>query len=198
MTIRERLSRRKRKAGLAAYGGFALFALGLFLDGSGRTWLIMAIPGIVVFVAATSGVRLAEVPSGMRRATPVALSRCPARFGSVRSVASTWTPSSTRRCEVTERTVLATTIRGYAASWAARDRGAWLRAFAPDAIQEDPVGVSRRSILTTCHGRRRRSLRARESVTKALRSHVVPAHWPSRSRGARGSYRAHSAPRGIT
>ena len=53
MTIRERISRRKRKAGLAAYGGFALFALGLFLDGSGRTWLIVAIPGIVVFVGAT-------------------------------------------------------------------------------------------------------------------------------------------------
>jgi len=53
LTIRERISRRKRKAGLAAYGGFALFALGLFLDGSGRTWLIMAIPGIVVFVGAT-------------------------------------------------------------------------------------------------------------------------------------------------
>jgi hypothetical protein len=53
LTIRERISRRKRKAGIAAYGGFALFVLGLFLDGSGQTWLIVAIPGIVVFVGAT-------------------------------------------------------------------------------------------------------------------------------------------------
>jgi steroid delta-isomerase len=37
--------------------------------------------------------------------------------------------------------MLETTIRAYASSWAARDRGAWLRTFAPDAIQEDPVGV---------------------------------------------------------
>src|SRR5882672_11819786 len=43
--------------------------------------------------------------------------------------------------EVTERTVLETVIRAYAASWAARDREAWLRTFATDATQEDPVGV---------------------------------------------------------
>jgi uncharacterized protein (TIGR02246 family) len=42
--------------------------------------------------------------------------------------------------EVTEETVLETTIRAYAAAWAARDREAWLRTFATDAIQEDPVG----------------------------------------------------------
>ena len=42
---------------------------------------------------------------------------------------------------MTERTVLDTTIRAYAASWAARDREAWLRTFATDATQEDPVGV---------------------------------------------------------
>jgi SnoaL-like protein/uncharacterized protein DUF1801 len=36
--------------------------------------------------------------------------------------------------------VLATTIRAYAAAWAARDREAWLRTFATDATQEDPVG----------------------------------------------------------
>jgi limonene-1,2-epoxide hydrolase len=42
---------------------------------------------------------------------------------------------------VTERTVLETMIRAYAASWAARDREAWLRTFATDATQEDPVGV---------------------------------------------------------
>jgi steroid delta-isomerase len=42
---------------------------------------------------------------------------------------------------VTERTVLETTIRAYAASWAARDREAWLRTFATGATQEDPVGV---------------------------------------------------------
>src|SRR6266404_1753376 len=43
--------------------------------------------------------------------------------------------------EVTERRVLDTVIRAYAASWAARDREAWLRTFATDATQEDPVGV---------------------------------------------------------
>jgi steroid delta-isomerase len=43
---------------------------------------------------------------------------------------------------VTERPVLETTIRAYAASWAARDREAWLRTFATNATQEDPVGVS--------------------------------------------------------
>jgi len=42
---------------------------------------------------------------------------------------------------VTERTVLETTILAYAASWAARDREAWLRTFATGATQEDPVGV---------------------------------------------------------
>ena len=42
---------------------------------------------------------------------------------------------------MTERTALETTIRAYAASWAARDREAWLRTFATDATQEDPVGV---------------------------------------------------------
>ncbi len=31
-------------------------------------------------------------------------------------------------------------IRAYAASWAARDREAWLRTVATDATQEDPVG----------------------------------------------------------
>jgi steroid delta-isomerase len=36
--------------------------------------------------------------------------------------------------------VLETTIRAYAAAWGARDREAWLRTFATDAIQEDPVG----------------------------------------------------------
>ena len=46
-----------------------------------------------------------------------------------------------RTAEVTERTMLETMIRAYAASWAARDREAWLRTFATDATQEDPVGV---------------------------------------------------------
>jgi hypothetical protein len=41
---------------------------------------------------------------------------------------------------VTERTVPETTIRAYAAAWAARDREAWLRTFATDGTQEDPVG----------------------------------------------------------
>jgi hypothetical protein len=66
MTIRERISRRKRKAGLAAYGGFALFALGLFLGGSGRTWLIVAIPGIVVFVGADLVLAVLHPVSGLR------------------------------------------------------------------------------------------------------------------------------------
>jgi steroid delta-isomerase len=42
--------------------------------------------------------------------------------------------------EVAEGTVLEITIRAYAAAWAARDREAWLRTFATDATQEDPVG----------------------------------------------------------
>ena len=37
--------------------------------------------------------------------------------------------------------MLEAVIRAYAASWAARDREAWLRTFATDATQEDPVGV---------------------------------------------------------
>jgi steroid delta-isomerase len=37
--------------------------------------------------------------------------------------------------------MLEATIREYAASWAAPDREAWLRTFATDATQEDPVGV---------------------------------------------------------
>ena len=39
------------------------------------------------------------------------------------------------------RTVLESVIRAYAASWAARDREAWLGTFATDATQGDPVGV---------------------------------------------------------
>jgi uncharacterized protein (TIGR02246 family) len=35
---------------------------------------------------------------------------------------------------------VASTIRTYAAAWAARDRDMWLRTFASDATQEDPVG----------------------------------------------------------
>lgn len=42
---------------------------------------------------------------------------------------------------MTQRTALETIIRAYAASWAARDRDAWLQTFATDATQEDPVGV---------------------------------------------------------
>lgn len=41
---------------------------------------------------------------------------------------------------MTEGLALETTIRAYAAAWAARDREAWLRTFAADATQEDPVG----------------------------------------------------------
>lgn len=43
--------------------------------------------------------------------------------------------------EVTERAVVETMIRAYAAAWVARDREAWLRVFATDATQEDRVGV---------------------------------------------------------
>src|ERR1700752_2446460 len=41
---------------------------------------------------------------------------------------------------MTDQTPIETTIRAYAAAWAARDREAWLRTFAADATQEDPVG----------------------------------------------------------
>jgi steroid delta-isomerase len=40
---------------------------------------------------------------------------------------------------MTDQTIEAT-IRAYAAAWAARDREGWLRTFAADATQEDPVG----------------------------------------------------------
>jgi steroid Delta-isomerase len=41
---------------------------------------------------------------------------------------------------MTDQTAIEATIRAYAAAWAARDREAWLRTFAVDATQEDPVG----------------------------------------------------------
>jgi steroid delta-isomerase len=41
---------------------------------------------------------------------------------------------------MTDHTAIEAAIRGYAAAWAARDREAWLRTFAADATQEDPVG----------------------------------------------------------
>jgi uncharacterized protein (TIGR02246 family) len=41
---------------------------------------------------------------------------------------------------MTDQTAIEATIRAYAAAWAARDREAWLRTFASDATQEDPVG----------------------------------------------------------
>ena len=41
---------------------------------------------------------------------------------------------------MTDQTAIEATIRAYAAAWAARDRAAWLRTFAADATQEDPVG----------------------------------------------------------
>lgn len=48
--------------------------------------------------------------------------------------------------ELTEGTVLETTIRAYTAAWAVRDREAWLRTFATDATQEDPVRRGHREI----------------------------------------------------
>jgi steroid delta-isomerase len=77
---------------------------------------------------------------------------------------------------VTERTVLDTTIRAYAASWAARDREAWLRTFATNATQEDPVGVSIR------RGRREigefwdREMARYESIEIAAREIFVVGH----------------------
>jgi len=41
---------------------------------------------------------------------------------------------------MTDQTAIEATIRAYAGAWAARDREAWLRTFAADATQEDPVG----------------------------------------------------------
>ena len=41
---------------------------------------------------------------------------------------------------MSDQTAIEATIRAYAAAWAARDREAWLRTFAADATQEDPVG----------------------------------------------------------
>jgi steroid Delta-isomerase len=41
---------------------------------------------------------------------------------------------------MTDQTTIDTTIGAYAAAWATRDREAWLRTFAADATQEDPVG----------------------------------------------------------
>lgn len=39
-----------------------------------------------------------------------------------------------------DRATIEATVRRYAAAWAARDRGGWLRTFAESATQEDPVG----------------------------------------------------------
>jgi steroid delta-isomerase len=41
---------------------------------------------------------------------------------------------------MTDQAAIEATIRAYAAAWAGRDREAWLRTFAADATQEDPVG----------------------------------------------------------
>ncbi len=41
---------------------------------------------------------------------------------------------------MTDQIAIEATIRAYAAAWAVRDREAWLRTFAMDATQEDPVG----------------------------------------------------------
>ena len=41
---------------------------------------------------------------------------------------------------VPSRDEVVRTIEGYCASWSARDREAWLAAFAVDATQEDPIG----------------------------------------------------------
>src|SRR6266849_7058553 len=55
MTVREFIARRKRKASLVTYSGFALLALGMLLGPGtgGPPWLIIAIPGFVVFFAGT-------------------------------------------------------------------------------------------------------------------------------------------------
>jgi hypothetical protein len=51
MTVREALAKRKRKVSAVAYSGFTLFVLGMVLGGGGPPWLIVAIPGFVVFLA---------------------------------------------------------------------------------------------------------------------------------------------------
>jgi len=55
MTLRELIARRKRKASIITYSGFALLALGMLLGATtgGPPWLIIAIPGFVVFFSGT-------------------------------------------------------------------------------------------------------------------------------------------------
>jgi steroid delta-isomerase len=43
-----------------------------------------------------------------------------------------------------DRDAIETSIRAYAAAFAARDRAAWLGTFADDATQEDPIGEGTR------------------------------------------------------
>jgi steroid Delta-isomerase len=43
-----------------------------------------------------------------------------------------------------DRDAIETTIRAYAAAFAARDREGWLATFADDATQEDPIGEGTR------------------------------------------------------
>ena len=54
MTVRELIARRKRKASIVAYSGFALFALGMVLD-AGEPWFSVALPGFAVFFSACPG-----------------------------------------------------------------------------------------------------------------------------------------------
>jgi hypothetical protein len=52
MTVREIITRRKRKASIVMYSGCALLVLGVILGGGGRPWRIVSVPGLVVAFAA--------------------------------------------------------------------------------------------------------------------------------------------------
>jgi hypothetical protein len=49
MTLRDALTNRKRKAGIAAYSGFAIFAAAMALGGAERSWFLVGIAGFVLF-----------------------------------------------------------------------------------------------------------------------------------------------------
>jgi len=53
MTVREVIARRKRKASIVTYSEVVLLVLGMILGAGGPPWLMVAIPGFVVFLAGT-------------------------------------------------------------------------------------------------------------------------------------------------
>jgi energy-converting hydrogenase Eha subunit E len=52
MTVREIITRRKRKASIVMYSGCALLVLGVILGAGGPPWRIVSIPGLVISLAA--------------------------------------------------------------------------------------------------------------------------------------------------